>query len=104
MIKTQLLKHGRPYGVKGIAFNGCVAGHVKGFKGAMRHKAHAHCYPEDIWYGWICFLSHNPEKRAWRNNKPSRLFWHEVAHIWRRSWTEKKCDKWAWKKVRNIIR
>jgi len=95
-----LLKIAKPYGVVGINFGGCVSAQAKGFKGSMRRKAHAHCQTHNKWRGWICFLSLTPERRAIsKNGKPSHLFWHEVAHIRRRSWTEKQCDKWAWQQV-----
>ena len=103
MTKADLLAEARPYGVRGITFGGCVRGKAKGFQGAMRRKAHAHCYMGDPWRGWICFLSETPEKRAIRNGKPTHLFWHEVAHIFRRSYTEKECNRWAWRKVRGLI-
>ena len=99
MTKADLLKLSRFYGVKGISFGGCVELKVKGFRGAMRRRAHAHCYKDDKWNGWICFLSKTPENRAIRNGKTTRLFWHEVAHIYRPSWTQKQCDKWAFTKA-----
>ena len=103
MTKVDLLKESRPYGVKGIAFGGCVQGKAKGFQGAMRRRAHAHHHPGYPWHGWICFKTANPEKRAIRNGKPTHLFWHEVAHIYRRSYTQGQCDTWAWRKVRGLI-
>jgi len=102
----KLLTIGKPYGVVGINFGGCVESQAKGFQGAMRRKAHAHFTYwrgwEQKWGGWICFLSEKPERRAIRKDgRPTHLFWHEVAHIYRRSWTEGQCDKWAWKMVRS---
>lgn len=97
---VKLLKISRQYGVRGIHFGGCIESQAKGFQGAMRRKAHAHCHPADKWCGWICFLTKNPDKRALRNSKPTQLFWHEVGHIYRRSWTQKQCNKWAWHQVK----
>ena len=103
-IINKLLEIGKPYGVRGINFGGCVEGQAKGFQGAMRRKAHAHWYKKGLtpkWHGWICSLSANPIKRfITKDGRPSSLFWHEVAHLYRKSWTEKQCDKWAWSKVR----
>lgn len=99
---TDLLEIAKPYGVKGIEFGGCVQKHSIGLKGAMRRQGHAHCSKLDKWYGWICILSSNPYKRVIdKYDKPRTLFWHEVGHIYRNSWTEGQCDKFAWKQVRN---
>jgi hypothetical protein len=105
---TALYQIAKPYGVVGISFGGCIKGKAKGLRGSFRRKAHAHCYPQKKgykfpFYGWICFLSSKPEKRAiQKNGNPTHLFWHEIAHMRRRSWTEAQCDKWAWKMVRSF--
>jgi hypothetical protein len=97
----QLVQIGKPYGVKRINFGGCYEGQVKGFKGAMRRKAHAHCHVSDDYRGCICVLSHEPHRRiVGRDGYPTRLFWHEVGHIYRRSWSEKQCDKFGVKMQR----
>lgn len=96
MNKAQMLSLARPYGVRAINFGGCIKGSPihPGQPGAMRRSAHAHNWPQDTHYGTICFKSMSAEKIA------LSLFWHEVAHIYRRSWTEKQCDRWAWHQVR----
>ena len=84
-----------PYGVKGIFIGGCVE---RGEGSSFRRRAHAHCRPQFGHLGWICIRS---ARRLYTlNGGWSRLVWHEVAHIWRRSWTEKQCDTFAWRKVR----
>jgi hypothetical protein len=88
------------YGVRGIFVGGCVD---RGDGSSFRRRAHAHCqkvggqYGE--WHGWICFRS---PKRLWVSgtNRPSQLLWHEVAHIWRRSWSQKQCTQFARRQVR----
>lgn len=110
-IKEKLLEITKPYGIKGINFGGCIELQAKGFKGAMRRKAHAHWVKKTYkdfhgtdykWYGWICFKTIHPEKRAFniKNAKPTKLFWHEVGHIYRSSWTEEQCDDFAKKQIR----
>ena len=94
----------KAYGVKGIFAGGCVE---RGDGSSFRARAHAHCvipgtrnYSGDgRWLGWICVRS---AKRLYTaHGTLSQLLWHETAHIWRRSWTEKQCDTWAWKRVHN---
>lgn len=100
----------KPYGVKGLFVGGCVH---RGDGSSFRAKAHAHNKAKGEaeyahWLGlpnrsgWICVRS---EKRLWLNGtkEPSRLLWHETAHIWRRSWTEKQCDAWARRQVKRGI-
>jgi hypothetical protein len=101
----KLLEIATPYGVKGINLGGCISGQAKGYKGAMRRSAHAHCYPSYKaivlgqkvtvpldWYGWICIKSSKIEKLLKKDGKPNELFWHEVSHIYRRSRTQQECD------------
>jgi len=97
----QLLEIAKPYGVKGINLGGCIKLNYKGTHTAMRNSAHAHCFPKYENYGYICVKSSKIEKLVNSNNKPTQLFWHEVSHIYRRSRSQKDCDKWAWKMVAN---
>jgi hypothetical protein len=100
MTKEELLEIAKPYGVKEINFGGCLEGQKKGFKGAMRRSAHAHNSPKYPEYGLICFKGGIKHAIGLINNKPTQLFWHEVAHIYRKSWTQTQCDKWGWQMVR----
>uniref|UniRef100_A0A6H2A006 Peptidase n=1 Tax=viral metagenome TaxID=1070528 RepID=A0A6H2A006_9ZZZZ len=87
----------KQYGVRGIFVGGCVE---RGDGSSFRRKGHAHGDPgyELRWTGWICIRS---AKRLWTpSGKPSQLLWHETAHIYRRSWTQKQCTQWANKMVR----
>ena len=88
----------KQYGVKGIFIGGCI---VRGEGSSFRAKAHAHSiipgtrnyHGSGEFLGWICIRS---IKRLYTSSgKLSQLLWHETAHIWRRSWTEKQCDRWA---------
>ena len=112
---TMLMSYARPYGVKGINFGGCAILNYKGTSTAMRRSAHAHCsYKKylDYWtihnpkklesLGWICVKSSHIEKLLTKDGRPNHLFWHEVGHIYRSSWTEGECDTWAWKMIRSI--
>lgn len=67
--------------VVGIALGGCVEAVGTERKGAMRRKAHAHTSPHDAWRGWLCFLSSNPSRVLTSSGAPTRLLWHEWAHI-----------------------
>lgn len=75
--------------VKGIFIGGCVD---RGIGSSFRAQAHAHNHRENPHFGWLCV-------RAYRRlgvveelprddgrievviHKPSRLLWHEYAHI-----------------------
>ena len=102
------------YGVKGISLGGCAKLNYKGTKTAMRRSGHAHWYqkrymdylakydPRNLkLVGWICVKSSKTEKLLKGNGQPNELFWHEVGHIYRSSWTQKQCDKWAWNQARS---
>ena len=84
------------FGVRAIHLGGCVTGSPihPGQPAAMRRRAHAHSYTGDPYLGTVCFKAHTLER------VPDTLFWHEVAHIYRHSWTETQCDTWARRKVR----
>ena len=93
----------KPFGVKGIFIGGCIR---RGEGSSFRAKAHAHCiisgtrnyHGDNKFLGWICVRS---AKRLFTSSgNISQLLWHETAHIWRRSWTEKQCDIWAWQQIR----
>jgi len=91
MTVKEMLELGKPYGVTGISIGGCIKGspiHL-GEPGAMRKRGHAHAGKHCDNQGCICFKAHTPERIG------KRLFWHEVAHIYRPSWTETQCNKWA---------
>lgn len=64
--------------IAGIFVGGCVE---RGEGSRFRARAHAHTGRgiADPHLGWVCFLS---EKRLWTSDgKPSRILWHEYAHI-----------------------
>ena len=85
------LEIARQYGVVDWHFGGCARGspiHVD-HPAAMRKSAHAHNSLGWPLSGHICFKAHSLD----RVNKT--LIWHEIAHIWRRSWSEAQCDSWA---------
>ena len=93
----QALEMAKPYGVTAISLGGCIEGSPihEGSPGAMRRSGHAHNSQSDPNYGCICFKAH-----SFKGITPT-LYWHEVAHIWRHSWTQAQCDKWAWRQARS---
>lgn len=103
MTLMQLEGIAEPYGVVGISLGGCVKLNYKGTKTAMRYSGHAHCFPKYPLYGWICIKSSKVERLLKADGKPNQLFWHEVSHIYRRSRTQKECDKWAFNQTRAYI-
>jgi len=96
MDEQEMLELGKPYGLTAVCFGGCVLGSPihPGEPAAMRQSAHAHNRPDDERHGWVCFKAYTPERIS------PGLFWHEVGHIWRRSWTEGQCSKWGRQQVK----
>lgn len=63
-------------GVAGIFVGGCVK---RGLASSFRARGHAHNERKDSHLGWICIRSkHRVYTDAMR---PTRLLWHEYAHI-----------------------
>jgi hypothetical protein len=97
----ELLAVAKTYGVTDINLGGCKWGQDQGFKGAMRRSAHAH-RPGYGYTGQICIKSSKVEKLLTPSKRPSELFWHEVGHIYRKSWSQKQCDSWARRMVKSF--
>src|SRR2546426_890672 len=74
--------------VAGLFVGGCVQ---RGVGSSFRARAHAHNAPNAKHYRWICMRSwrrigdfvENASEEGWDGVviKPSRLLWHEYAHI-----------------------
>jgi len=72
--------------LKGIFVGGCIE---RGIGSSFRRQAHAHNETSDKHFGWVCVRSHRRLYAATRNDdgswsetkQPSRLMWHEYAHI-----------------------
>lgn len=99
MVNTLTLSDVAPYGVTSLNFGGCRNGSPihPGRPGAMRRSAHAHCvkrFETPAMLGAICFKAERIE------NVRVTIFWHEVGHVWRPSWTETQCNAFGRKMAR----
>lgn len=62
--------------IVGLFVGGCIR---RGDGSSFRHRAHAHVSKADEWRGWVCVRS--PKRLSTPSGRPSRLMWHEYAHI-----------------------
>lgn len=62
--------------LKGVFLGGCVE---RGDGSSFRRRAHAHNRKSDSLFGWICVRS--PKRLYTMKGTPSRVMWHELAHI-----------------------
>jgi hypothetical protein len=60
----------------GLFVGGCVE---RGDGSSFRRRAHAHTHKTDPHRGWVCVRS--AKRLMTPSGKPSRLMWHEYAHI-----------------------
>lgn len=72
--------------IKILFVGGCIE---RGVGSSFRHQAHAHNYHTDQHFGTVCLRSHRriygvtrlPSGIWVQTDRPSRLMWHERAHI-----------------------
>ena len=67
--------------VAGISVGGCAEAIGTPRRGAFRRRAHAHNYPRDPLFGWICILSTRSGRIVTPTGRPSALLAHEYAHL-----------------------